>query len=269
MNEPDYIWTSEQGISGNLGEYQVDIKKLEANMTREDILVNLMKSYFFNDGYLHAVTSEQNVVRSGLPNRYRSLKGGYIEYRLFDVNPFKSGSGGVDAITNISFHISSQQLGSSYTSSLPTNFKGEVVLKINDNVICSKVCKFGEEIKFISFPNIIILFIQTSPTVSIYLRAKAGTLPLDAVSELTYDPLYFSHTARQIVLKINNYTFKTTMGTEVRSILGLYGIMKFSDLYNSVDDEFKILYDSMNTYYLKQELDVDQYGNKGVLSVSI
>jgi hypothetical protein len=61
---------------------------------------------------------------------------------------------------------------------------------------------------------------------------------------LSYDPLYFTNISRRRILSTDNYNFKTTSDIEIRSFSKLYTVRKFTDLYNSVDDEFKIMYDS-------------------------
>ena len=61
---------------------------------------------------------------------------------------------------------------------------------------------------------------------------------------MSFDTLLFDTYPGRIINSIHSYSYKTSSGIETISISGLHGARYFTDLYDSVDDEFKILYNN-------------------------
>jgi len=248
---------------GNIANHQFDIKKLQKNLTDEEILVNLVKTNFISPiSHIRGVSSKQNLVWNRLPEKYVCFKNDYVEYSLF--NAGKLG----DAVTNIKFYIDGSQ-------KLNPEFKAEIILKINEHVICSKLYEHGSKIKLIDMPNIIVLFRKNPPNISVNMRIRSDKITPDLYEIatgvkycLSFDPLYLDGITRDIILKKPIiYQFKTSSGVKITSMSGLYGVEKFTDLYDSVDGEFKFLYGDSITFnnnendVIIDDNDVDNYNN--------
>lgn len=249
--------------SQNIMDYNLNIKKLEKNKTHEDIEDCLLNTNFVpneNDLYICGVSSKQDLVRQGLPRKYICLKNDYIEYRLFDIVSFG------DAITNIKFFIHNP-----FNTSVELN--AEIVLKINGYIICSKLCKSENKIKLIDSPNFIVLFSDLT-TISVYMRIKSTFVSNIYLKYcLSYDPLYFSSGSRASILKTKNYNFKTSSGVVINAMSGIYDVNSYENLYDSIDEEFKSLYnseetnDNYNNKNKKDKKDVDKIINKEITVV--
>lgn len=233
IKKQNLIQLNQLKFVGDIEQYKFNITKLDENKTDEDILTNLMSSNSFeaNDCF-YGMTSKQNLTKHGFPKKYKHLVNNYLEYNLFNINNMNSI---LDAITDIEFSMDNIN---------PINqFKAEIVLKINGYVICSSSCEFGKKIKLIENPNFIIYYLDTKPQINISIRINFNaSLQPNMIFNLSYNPLFFSNKCRQKIMSSRHYCFKTISGIKILSMSGLYVVRKFSDLYDSVDNEFKFLY---------------------------
>ena len=129
-------------------------------MATSEMLHSLMNySPSSENDRLFGVTSKQTYYINTLPKKCKCLVNNYVEYNLFTLKPENIG----DAITNIECYLSND-------NNLHNN-KAELVFKINDNVICSKLCEFDQKINFIDAPYLISnLSSEFRPCINITLR---------------------------------------------------------------------------------------------------
>lgn len=227
-----------------LGEYfsnnlpRIRFIDIGPSATNEEILLNSM-SVDVNSLMRHCihfgVKSKQCVVRHGLPKKYTVMCEEYNEYVIHKMDS----RSGYDAITDIKIEILDFD---NIIDELIEDEPCELVVKINDYVIFSKRLESNIDWRVLDYPNLIVLYKAFSPVIKICLRTKSSNdLFSDVLFNIKFDSL-IEHNASIKMDAIQQYVFSTTDDIQILSMYGQYCVWRYTDLYNSIDDDFKMFY---------------------------
>jgi hypothetical protein len=235
----------------------MNIIKYPDGMTHEAMLWSLMNdSQFNNDIYgssvypedsnfpffefknIRGLSSTQTVVA-----KYGSYKqlGQYKEFKICTID-----DGNFEGITNIKINM---------TTNKPI-FKPvgmvepiEFVLKINGNLICSRTMVFDFSpssfisYDFISFPNVIINHPKRRREMKIELYARQKFISSGFMFFINYDHILFTSSSKaKIANGCDRYVFETSTGVLCMGINDMVAVRYFTQLYDTVPNEFKKLY---------------------------
>lgn len=254
------------------GENSLKITHLDDNLTHENIIIcvldksnqsykdddklsyqknkNDKKYQIYDYAYcdldsseiFYGVSSKQNYEINDVGIlKLKKLKNEYREIQIFNSLDDHMQT---DAITNIKLTSIMKQYNIFNSENV------ECVLKINGMIICSYVFNSECEISFLDFPNIILHPISHNQNISIFLRFHTNTyhsIKNNYAFYVSYDAIYFNHNSRIKLSKINKYKFKTTSDIWVIYTQKQFCVRYFSDLCNSIHNNFKFLYDDKNT----------------------
>lgn len=192
-----------------------------------------LQYYGFSDG--KGISSKQSVIKKINDNKMFKLINGWQKkiHTIKGVN--------YDAITNVSVSL------------LNYHEPFELILKVNNNILCSRMTVSDHKIsnyEFIKFPNFILndQKDQKSQKIEIFIRS-ANNINLNSKfsCDIEYDIILFDNITRTNIFTFcKTYMFETSTGIICVGSNGMYGPKYNSQLINSVDNNFKYLYNVDN-----------------------
>ena len=180
----------------------------------------------------HGISSTQNIIKkiNSNDNELIKLIDNYWQMKICRIKGTN-----YDALTNINISIFSGLNGDAT----------ELILKINNNIICSKFIQNNvTDCEFIKFPNFILNCNpsqQKEQKVELFIRGKNHTIYNSKFSfDIKYDVILFDMKSRSNIFTFcNNYIFKNNNGIICQGLNGVYAVKYMSQLIETIPDEFK------------------------------
>lgn len=249
----------------------INIIKLENRLSYENILYRLMShkftkkeqtnyelaniSYeyrFINYYDTNGMSSTQNIIKNidYSKNDYRIIRGDFIETKIGSIKDIN-----YDAITNIKLNTVCPAMAYE---------KIEFIMRVGNNLICSKtVCVTPSEIvniEFINYPNIMINDPRYKELkIDIYMRTKHH-FPTNLKQRfgIDYDIILFHGLTRERIF--NGYMmnlFQTKEGVLCVQNGDTTDCRYMTQLYDTVDQEFKCIYKNKENEEDEKEADIE------------
>jgi len=238
-------------------DYMIIIKYPDG-MTHESMLWSLMKDHQFNDDThgssvypgdsnfpffefknIIGLSSTQTVITKY--GSYKELSDQIKEFKICTIDDVN-----FDGITNIRIRMNTYK---AIFKVMDVVEPIEFILKVNGNLLCSRTIVFDFKpasfatYDFINFPNIIINHPKRRREMKLEIYARQRFISSGFIFFINYDHILFTSSSRvKIANGCDRYMFETASGVLCMGNNDMVAARYFTQLYDTVPNEFKKLY---------------------------